>query len=165
VDIKTGQEAEMGELVDGTLDSAESYRSLRGAILSVIEAGGIRAKAAVAYETAVINWEIGGLLQDYVQGLDNVYGAEVYRQLSVDLNLRERLLYEMVEVRRAFPILRPSAKLTWGHYRRLASPALEEDRMLYLEQAVQGGWSVRELETRIRSGVLRLAGPLRPVRR
>jgi len=93
--------------------------------------------------------KIGGLIQVYVRDLEEAYGRAVYKQLSIDLGLRERLLYEMVEVYRAFPNLRSTAKLTWGHYSRLSSLG-SLDRMLYLNQAADGGWTVRELDARIK---------------
>jgi endonuclease YncB( thermonuclease family) len=130
----------------------ESYLNLRAAVQGAIEAGGLRARAAVAYETAVTYWEVGGLIQAYVREQEGVYGRAVYKQLSVDLGLRERLLYEMVEVNRAFPNLRSTARLTWAHYSRLSSVSLDVDRMSYLNQAADGGWTVRELDARIKLG-------------
>lgn len=109
---------------------------------------------AVEYERVLTYWEVGGLVIGYLDGIDVERGAQVMKNLAVDVDIRERLLYEMVELRKAFPFLPSEAKISWSHFRRLISVKDERARYGFLDAAVKGKWSVSELSERIRTGTL-----------
>ncbi len=44
------------------------------------------------------------------------YGGEVIQRLSRDLEVGRQRLYEMLNVHRAYPIVRPGGQLGWSHY-------------------------------------------------
>ena len=82
-----------------------------------------------------------------------VYGRQILQRLAADLEVRERLLYEMVQFYRAFEMLPTSASLGWSHYRALLKVGDPAARSFYLEETVQGDWSVRRLESQIQARV------------
>lgn len=82
------------------------------------------------------------------------YGTEVIHRLSGDLEVGEQRLYEMLNVHRAYPILRPAGELTWTHYVALSAIEDAKVRAAYEAQAVRGAWSRRLLADRIRAGLL-----------
>jgi len=66
------------------------------------------------------------------------------------VKVSRQVLYDSLNIRRLFPKVPAQGLLTWSHYRRLLSvqnPALQER---LLSQAVEGNWSLRELDTQIR---------------
>ena len=66
----------------------------------------------------------------------------------------EQRLYEMLNVHRAYPILRPAGEWTWTHYVALSAIEDAKVRAAYEAQAVRGAWSRRLLADRIRAGLL-----------
>ncbi len=128
------------------------YPSLRQEVVRLLLSGRQRAQQAVEREKAQTYWEIGRLLHSHV--LANRaradYGEQVVARLAEDVKINQRVLYEMLEFHRAFPILRSSAKLTWTHYRRLTRISAKAERRFYAQEAARSGWTVRELEERIK---------------
>jgi len=99
-------------------------------------------------------WEIGQVLHGHIlnEKARADYGEQILERLSQELELSQRLLYQMLEVYRAFPILQTSAKLSWSHYLQLAILPNRDLRRLYLRAAVEGNWSVRQLRDALRAG-------------
>ena len=79
-------------------------------------------------------------------------------RLSVDVGIRERLLYETMQFYQYFPILPTSAKLGWSHYRVLLGVPAQAERRFYLQETSRTGWSVRELEAEVKAGAFDLSG-------
>jgi endonuclease YncB( thermonuclease family) len=133
------------------------YLSLREEVVRLLLSGRARAQQAVEREKAQTYWEIGRRLHAHV--LANKaradYGEQVMARLAEDVKINQRVLYEMLEFHRAFPILRSSAKLTWTHYRRLTRIPAKAERRFYAQEAARSGWTVQELEDRIRADVFR----------
>ena len=86
------------------------------------------------------------------------YGRQILKQLSQDLDIRLRRLYEMLQFYRALEILPTSALLGWSHYRALLKVPDPAARSYYLEEATQAGWSVCWLENQIRERLVRKSG-------
>jgi hypothetical protein len=63
--------------------------------------------------------------------------------------MSQRVIYEMLEVVWASPILRTGAKLAWSHYLELVRLPARKEREFYAQQADTAGWSVRELKAPI----------------
>ena len=106
-------------------------------------------------EKAQTYWKVGQRLDQVVpvQKGGTGYGRQILKQLSQDLDIRERRLYEMLQFYRALEILPTSALLGWSHYRALLKVPDPEARTYYLEEAIQAGWSVRRLENQIQNRV------------
>ncbi|HCQ05013.1 MAG TPA: hypothetical protein DIT99_32055 [Candidatus Latescibacteria bacterium] len=46
------------------------------------------------------------------------YGQQVIVRLALDLDMADRLLYQMINFYRTFPIVQAPAQLTWTHYQK-----------------------------------------------
>ena len=128
----------------------------------ILAEGRERARLAVESQRVRTYWEAGNLLRAHLQERDPQYGAQVLKKLSVDVDLAERLLYEMLELRDRFPKLAPGPKLTWSHYRRLIRVADGPARRYHLKAVSEHGWSVRELESSIRADAFSMNAPTGP---
>ena len=91
------------------------YTALRHVITVDLEAGKKRAQETVEPEKIHTGWEIGKLLhQHLLKNKDRAeHGERVIGQLSDDLGMRERRLYEMLTFYQAFPILRTCAEFNF----------------------------------------------------
>jgi len=96
-------------------------------------------------ERVVRYWEVGRRIEAVVapNGRRAAYGEQVLERLSGDVDLRLRLLYEMLSLYRLFPILPASAPLGWSHFRVLLRVGTKGARAFYLDQAEAHAWSVR----------------------
>ena len=120
-----------------------------------------RAKVYVAANSAMVEayWNVGREIVEKQGGRDRAkYGNSLIKSLSVKLtaefgegftatNLRYmRLVYL------AFPNHHTLCdKLSWSHYRILASVEKENARMYYMKECVESHWSVRILQRQIAS--------------
>ncbi len=131
-----------------------AYTTLRDEIAQIIELGKTRARRAVEQERVHTYWEIGQVLHTHIlnEKARADYGEQLLERLSEELQLSLRLLYQMLEVYRAFPILHTCAELSWSHYRQLTTLPNREVRRLYMRAAVEGNWSVRQLRDALRTG-------------
>ena len=128
------------------------YPSLREEVVRLLLSGRERAQQAVEREKAQTYWEVGRLLQTYVlanQERAN-YGEQVVARLAEDVKLNQRLIYHMLEFYRAFPILNTCSKLGWSQCRVLSRIPAKAERRFYAQEAARSGWTVRELEDRIK---------------
>ncbi len=137
-----------------TLPSAKTYTALRAEIAEILEQGKERARRAVEQERVRTYWEIGQALHaHFLANKERAdYGDQLVERLSDELGLGQRLLYQMIEVYRAFPILQTSTKLSWSHYPLLATLPNRELRRQYMLAAIERGWSVRQLREELRAG-------------
>ena len=138
-----------------------TYAALRHEIVQVFLEGKERARQAVEQEKLRTCWEVGDRLhQHLLQQRDRAeYGERVMARLAEDLGMLPQRLYEMLDLRRVFPILRSSGKLTLTHYVKLLQVPKREVRERYLLRAEEAGWSVRELAEAIRAGAVEGAAP------
>jgi len=99
-------------------------------------------------------WTVGRRIEAVVtpDGRRAKYGQQVLARLATDIDLRIRLLYEMVSLFRLFPVLPTTVRLGWSHYRMLLRVSSKRERMFYVEQTESHAWSVRELEMQVNSG-------------
>ena len=99
-----------------------TYASLRSAVRKMLQEG----EEAGAAKRMTRYYRIGQMIDAHVlgQGGKAEYGKEVMQRLSDDLAVGYQRLYEMLSVRRAYPIFRPAGKLNWTHY---VSPATITD--------------------------------------
>lgn len=104
-------------------------------------------------------WDIGRVLHTHF--LEHKaragYGEGVMARLAQDLEMSQRLLYQIVDFYRAFPILQTSAKLGWSHYQILSTIPKPAMRRAYLQTAEEANWSVRELNAAIKTQALEQA--------
>ena len=136
--------------------NSQNYNRLRIRVAQILTTGKERARQAVERETLQSYWGVGRILHEHLLAYKQraEYGARVVSLLARDIQIGERQLYKMLQFFRAFPILPSWTELGWGHYRALLGVPAEAERLAYLEGAVRGGWSVRELEAHVKAGAL-----------
>ena len=97
------------------LDGPE-YTALRQEIGRLLESEHSVSRQAVEQERVRAYWEVGQRLHQVLPApKGRGYGRHILGRLAVDLDIRERLLYEMVQFYRSFEQLPTSARLGWSH--------------------------------------------------
>ena len=115
---------------------------------------------AVNYEMVLAYWNIGREIVQAEQRGDNraEYGkkliSEISRQLTMEYGkgFDQSNVWNMRQFYRVFPI--PDAlrrELSWTHYRHLMRVEKSDARDFYLQEAITGNWSTRQLERQINS--------------
>ena len=120
----------------------------------------IRAVAAANAELVMLYWEIGGVIQQKVEG--GKWGTKVIERLSHDLRelhpqmrgLSTRNLRYMVAFAQAFAdraiVQQAAAQLPWGHVMRLLDRVKDpQARLWYARQVLAEGWSRAVLDLQI----------------
>ena len=131
----------------------ELYTEIKNVLASA------RNTAVVAVNTAMVKayWTIGKLIVDAQGGQSKAsYGDSLLNDLSVRLTSEFGKGFDASNLRRmrqfykSFPICDTVChKLSWSHIRHLIKVTATDARAYYAEEAVKGGWSVRELERQI----------------
>ena len=93
------------------------YRTLQTKVRSILSEGLERAQRVVEQERIRTYWELGGVLDAYLEEHGSGYGDYVYKMLSSDTDISARVLYDTVIFHRIFRIVPAQANLTWTHYR------------------------------------------------
>jgi endonuclease YncB( thermonuclease family) len=130
----------------------DKYSILLKRIKQEIAQGLDRAQRAYAREKVITYWKIGQAISKHL--LENKeradYGKQLYARLSRDLDIGERLLYQMSQFYNTYPDLTPLQNLKWSHYRLLTSVKDAEQRNILATKAESDNWSKRALETFIK---------------
>jgi hypothetical protein len=131
---------------------AATYTSLRSQVRRMLREG----EDAGAEKRVARYYRIGEMIDFHVLGHGGKpeYGKVVMQRLADDLSVGYQRLYEMLSVRRAYPIFRTGGKLSWAHYVTLSTIDDERLREAYEAHAVRGRWSRQTLRDRIREGRL-----------
>lgn len=119
-----------------------------------------RAKAYLAVNFAMVTcyWQIGYIIVEHEQnGAERAeYGKNQLQDLSKRLTsefgkgFSVRTLQQMKQFYRLFPIANAlRSQLTWTHYRLLLKVESEQARNWYMNEAIEAGWSSRQLERQI----------------
>ncbi len=130
------------------------YDTLLHEVRGLLQTARNRAYQAVDNLRVQAYWQVGErLVRAELEHRDRAdYGRQVIERLSRDLGVAQRLIYEIVQFYRTYPLvhmLRP--ELSWSQYGILLRVADPQARAFYESQAVRSGWSVRELEEQVRS--------------
>jgi len=107
-----------------------------------------RAHLAFEHEKIIAYWRIGESIALHLkQNPDGAgYGAQLYKNLSHDLGLGERLLYQVTQFYYAYPDFTPLQHLKWSHYRLLTTIKDGKQRTILEAKAAHDHWSKRALE-------------------
>lgn len=119
-----------------------------------------RKQAYVAVSQSMVQayWEIGRIIIEEEQNgeLRSEYGKKVLQKLSDKLTdeygkgFSVRTLQQMKKFYTVFPIANAvSSQLTWTHYRTLLKVTSDDARKWYIDEAIKGQWSSRQLERQI----------------
>lgn len=103
-------------------------------------------------------WNIGRIIVEHEQGSNDraAYGKQTLKQLSKDLTeefgkgFSRSNLQNMRQLYLAYPKCQTlSGKLSWSHYCELLSISDADKRSFYENEAINSGWSFRELKRQI----------------
>jgi len=128
--------------------SEVSYSKLLKQLKKEIAEGLVRAQTAYDREKIIAYWKIGESISKHL--LKNKYradyGKSLYKRLSEDLSVGERLLYQISQFYNTYPTFKLSKNLKWSHYRLLTSVKDEKKRNILELKASDDSWSKRTLE-------------------
>ena len=105
-------------------------------------------------------WQIGRIIVEYEQknGVRAEYGKQTLKELSKELTKEFGKGFSVSNIQfmrrfyQAYPIQQTaSVKLAWSHYCELLTISDEGKRSFYEKEAINSGWSVRELKRQIES--------------
>lgn len=131
----------------------EGYADLLRDIQSILQRGLSKAYQAVDNLKVQTYWQIGErIVREELAHKERAdYGKRVIEQLAIDLKISRRLIFEIIQFFRAYPIVHAlRAQLSWTHYCLLSLIQNNEERQFYEIQTIRNSWSYRELEQRIK---------------
>ena len=146
----------------GSLKGDKDYQSLLQELQSILSKGLYKAYKAVDNIKVQTYWQLGErIVREELAHKERAdYGKYLIGNLAVDLDIPRRRLYEIVRFYRVYPIVRSlTAQLSWTHYVSLIEIEDENKRSFYERQAVLRSWSVRELESQIKSDLYESTTP------
>ena len=144
------------------LISAPEMSSIVQTIKTILETARANVVRQVNGELLDAYWNIGRIIVEYEQTIPERadYGKQTLRELSKVLtqefgkgfsvsNIQfMRRFYQTYEIQQTV-----SVKLTWSHYCELLSISDADKRSFYEKEAINAGWSVRELRRQIESSL------------
>ena len=136
------------------LETDKNYQNLLDELKSIIVQGQFKAYKAVDNIKVHTYWQLGGrIIREELKHQNRAdYGKYLIDNLTVDLGIGRRLLYEIVKFYRVYPIVHAvRAQLSWTHYRGLIEIENEEARTFYENQTIIHSWSYRELQKQIKN--------------
>lgn len=150
-----------------TTITESSYSKLLKHLKKEIAEGLDRAQKAYDREKVITYWNIGKSISEHLLINKNRadYGKKLYKKLSNDLGIGERLLYQMSQFYTTYPDFEPTKNLKWSHYRLLTSVKDEEKRNLLESKASDDNLSNRALEAFIKEVKEEPAKIKKPVRK
>lgn len=132
-----------------TLSIPRTYADLRRAV----EVAMVQGQQAVERAKLVTYHETGRLIREHVllnrERAD--YGTGTIGRLAEDLKLDRSVLQRCVRFAETFPIWATWPKLTWAHFRTLIPVEDARQRRALATEANRNGWTVLQLEQRVRS--------------
>jgi len=141
------------ESLESSVDSEETYRSIRGYVIDA------QRKVYASVNSAMVTayWNIGKAIYEVCGENDRAtYGKQVLQYISDKLTLEFGKGFSVQGLRnmRQFYMAFPKhstlwSELSWSHYRLLMRVQDETARTFYAEEAVKAGWSVRQLQRQI----------------
>lgn len=146
-----------------------SYKGLLKQVVALIESGRTAASRVVNQAITTTYWLVGKRIVEHEQkGAHRAeYGEAILRGLAEELTRRYHRGFSKrnLEQMRLFYLMYPIAQtlsaqfedekewpvfpLPWSHYVRLLSVSNSEARAYYEDEAIRGGWSVRQLDRQI----------------
>jgi len=133
------------------------YEELRRAVAEFLAVEKIESRRELEQQRVRSYWQVGRLLHDAMprsrSGRRAAYGNKIVPRLAEDVDVRERLLYEMLHFRQRYSKLPTSAVLGWSHYRCLLRVDSKKARTYYAHLADQQAWSVRQLDLHVQEGL------------
>ena len=134
---------------------SRDYGKLCDELRSLLEKGRLQAEKAVSEIANRTYWKVGKCLDAQSEVKDTKTSAAFIGRLASDLGISPSLLYHALQFFRAYPEGLPenpdAARLSWGSHLALLPLKDSEERLYYLERAINEGWSRSRLRRAIRS--------------
>ena len=136
------------------------YDDLYTEIKETLLASRRQAYAAINFVMVKSYWDIGRIIVEHEQSgsLRSEYGKHTLQELSERLTKEfgKGFTVRTLQQMKKFYVLFPNtnalrSQLTWTHYRLLMTVENEKAREWYMNEAVAGAWSSRQLERQISS--------------
>ena len=136
------------------------YDELYTEIKETLLASRRQAYAAINFVMVKSYWDIGRIIVEHEQSgsLRSEYGKHTLQELSERLTKEfgKGFTVRTLQQMKKFYVLFPNtnalrSQLTWTHYRLLMTVENEKAREWYMNEAVAGAWSSRQLERQISS--------------
>ena len=130
------------------------YNLLLNDVQSILQNGLGRAYKAVDNIKVQTYWQVGErIVKEELKHKERAdYGELVIGNMSTDLRISKRLLFEIIRFYKVYQIVHTvCAQLSWSHYRLLIKISKKEERAFYELQTVNNRWSKRELEKRVKN--------------
>lgn len=137
-----------------------SFEDFYKKIKKILDTARARVYQAANYEMVRAYWSIGStIVQEEQLGKDRAeYGKFLVENLSQRLSSEygkgfdKTNVWNMIRFYRTFPTLDAvRQELSWTHYRHLMRVEKVNAREFYLNEAIKGNWSTRQLERQINS--------------
>lgn len=133
---------------DSTLSRAE-YRALLRDIKKLVT----QSRKKPADEKLDAYWAIGECIRARHLADGVGYGSAIVKDLAADVGLAPRTLYEAIQFFDAYDEPPRDPSLTWTHHRILLRLSSKKDRRFYERKLKEEGWSSRELDAAISTGL------------
>lgn len=135
-----------------TKTNIQEYTQVLNDIRFLLDKAKAQAYKAVDNIRVQTYWQIGErIAREELQHKERAdYGEKLIESLAKDIGFGRRILYEIVQFYKAYPIVHTvSAQLSWSHYTILMKIDNAQKRRFYEFNSIQNSWSVRELKKRI----------------
>ncbi len=140
----------------------KDYKNLLEELRSILSENLYKAYKAVDNIKVQAYWQLGErIVREELKREDRAdYGKYLINNLSVDLGIKKRRLYEIVKFYRCYEIVRSvTAQLSWTHYVCLIDIENEKERKFYEQKSIIHSWSVRELKKQIKNRLYKKTTP------
>ena len=96
-------------------------------------------------------WKLGKIIDEHLLKNDRAdYGKKFFQDLSTDIAIAEKTLYQMRSFYKTYPTLpQDNAALSWSHYRNLISVKNDETRKYLEDLTVTKNLDTKELQSKI----------------
>ncbi len=142
--------------IEKEVATEQNYTELLQDLTSLLSKAKYQAYKAVDNLRVQTYWQIGErIVREELQHKDKAnYGQYLIEKLAKDIGFSKRVLYEIVQFYRAYPIVQTvSAQLGWSHITELTNIQNKEERRFYEQQIIENRWSVRAFRNELRKNL------------
>ena len=144
------------------MNEIEKYRDMINEIKDILQTARANVAQQVNTELLTTYWNIGRIIVEHEQNSKEraEYGQQTLKELSKILTneFGKGFSRSNLQNMRAFYLTYPkcqtlSGKLNWSHYCELLSISDTDKRSFYEKEAINSGWSVREMKRRMETSL------------
>lgn len=134
------------------IQTQKSYTTL----LTTIQSTVINSKNKIERTYVSMYWSIGQMIDKYITKYGRALPGEtnIFKQLSLDIQVDQRTLYQTHNVYQAYPTIDERLPLSWSHYRYLAQIKPEEQRQKWEQRIIKDKLSVVQLKQALQAEAL-----------